>query len=89
MREIEQEQIGAVVSGKVADGDVLPVAGVVGEPQRVLVTTLMKPFGPPRCWMYGAPAAETVARNAVSRSAMKAARSGVIALGKPAAIRFA
>ena len=48
-REIDQEEEGAVVFRQVSKRDVLPVAAVVGESERFL--TLMKPFGPPRCWM--------------------------------------
>ena len=43
--EIEQEQIGAVVVGKIADGDVLPVAGIIGNAQRPLVEHLDEALG--------------------------------------------
>ena len=38
--EVEQEQIGAIVLGEVADGDVLAVTGVIGEAERPVVEHL-------------------------------------------------
>ena len=38
--KVEQEQEGAVVAGKIADGDVLAVAAIVGKAERLVVDDL-------------------------------------------------
>jgi hypothetical protein len=43
-----------------------------GKASVVSSSTFTKPGGPPRCWTYGHPVSETVARKTVSRAAMNA-----------------
>src|SRR6266849_8344581 len=46
MGVVHQEDVGLRVFGEVSLGDVLPVAAVIGERQRVLVQNLDEAFGP-------------------------------------------
>jgi hypothetical protein len=87
-REIDQEQIGAVVLGQVSKCDVLPVAAIVGEAERALVDNLDEAFRP---------AAMLDVRRAIGRRGAekrgvllgdKAASSSVTRSGNPDSVFF-
>ena len=48
---VHDEDEGLRVLREIADSDVLLVATVIGERQRLVIEDLRNPGGPPRCWM--------------------------------------